>query len=133
MRRDNDLRKQRDREFVALYRKKVAQRFLSKKEIVRKELIAEVLAEGRPYYHVGFEYALSVVSRMKRGLSICHKKSLRRKMWMEIMGHVDTLMMRRPHYKLSEALAIVLAEYRASQFFMSHEYARKYLYRCVHS
>lgn len=131
MKRDVTLREERDRELIKMYRKQLSLHLKSDSRIVRHDIIRDVIMAGKPRCHVSFEYALRVISQLKRVGMLQPKMTVRRAMWREIMGHIDDIMSHHADYSLSKALMIVLSERRASQFFISQQYAYKLIYEVV--
>ncbi|MEF9924208.1 MAG: hypothetical protein RR061_07545 [Muribaculaceae bacterium] len=132
MKRDLKLREERDRELVRIYKEQLVFHFQHDEKLLRANVIKDVIKNGKPRYHVCFEYALRVLSLIKRNGDVPARMSIRRMMWYEILGHVDGLMQHHENYSLSDALAIVLRERRASQFFITTKYANKIIYEALH-
>lgn len=89
--------------------------------------IKKMLAECRPRYDVTFDYALRMMQLMLRDGKSCPAKGLKVEMWKEIACHVNETMERR-HCSLHKAVALVLAEKRASRYFLSYKQAAKIIH-----
>ena len=94
----------------------------------RGEVIDGVLAGGTPRYDVSYDYAVRVMYWMLRDHrpAPC-RRSLKRQMWEEISRHVRRTIERRG-CSIPEAVAVVLAEKKASRYFISQKQASKIIY-----
>ncbi|MCH5325719.1 MAG: hypothetical protein J1E29_00780 [Duncaniella sp.] len=81
--------------------------------------VARMAAESpAPCYYCTFTYALRMLRLLRHG-RLRLRRDRRLALWMEINTKVDRLLALRPGTSLPTALANVLAEGNASQFFIS--------------
>lgn len=84
-------------------------------------------------YDVSYDYALRMMYQMVRDGKPCSRRSkLKRQMWEEISLHVRRVMHRRK-CTIAEAVATVLAEQKASRYFLSKKQASKIIYHEIHN
>lgn len=119
-------RRLRNNTFVNYFRLAYREAILSGNYVSRRALIKKVIEESRPLFDVSYDYALSVIHKMRSG-KLTVKNPLKCRMWHEIYNYV-TDEMRRRDVTVGEALATVLAEKHASQFYISYIQASKILY-----
>ncbi len=119
-----DNKTMRNTELMRDYRRIMASDLASGGYVLQKELIRRVLTNSRPYYDATFDHALRMMQRMVRDGKPCNSKGIRREMWEEIKLHVEEVVSRRG-CNLADAVAIVLAEKRASRYFLSVKQAYK--------
>ena len=117
----------RNHRLLADYRRHLSSALSEGRYSNREQLVREVLRENRPPFDVSFDYALKVMYKMLRDKQECPARGLKRKMWLELQGHVEACMLRR-NYTIAEAVAKVLAEQRASRYFLSYKQASKIIY-----
>lgn len=83
----------------------------------QQELAAQAARSQAPCYYVTYDYALRVLSRMRRG-GRPDGDELRQRMYAEMEAKAAEIQRRRPQATLGQAVASVLAECRASAFFV---------------
>lgn len=128
MKKHNELLALRDRELVAGYKKILKEEFEKGAPINRREVVNRVIKESRPHFHVSYEHAYKVLSTIRNSENQVFRKTLRQQMWKELLTLVEEEMRERPYLNMGHALSRVLAEKRASRFYLSHEYCYKRLY-----
>lgn len=128
MKKHNELLALRDRELVAGYKKILKEEFEKGTPINRREVVNRVINESRPHFHVSYEHAYKVLSTIRNSENQVFRKTLRQQMWKELLTLVEEEMRERPYLNMGHALSRVLAEKRASRFYLSHEYCYKRLY-----
>lgn len=80
-----------------------------------------------------YDSRYNVIDRALRGGKPCSRRSkLKRQMWEEISLHVRRVMHRRK-CTIAEAVATVLAEQKASRYFLSKKQASKIIYHETHN
>ena len=128
MKKHNELLALRDRELVAGYKKILKEEFEKGAPINRREVVNRVIKESRPHFHVSYEHAYKVLRTIRNSENQVFRKTLRQQMWKELLTLVEEEMRERPYLNMGHALSRVLAEKRASRFYLSHEYCYKRLY-----
>lgn len=126
--RSNELLEMRNRELVASYKKKLKEEYAKNGAVNRRKVVERVIHESHPRFHVSYEHAYKVLSSGRRHRFNGFRLSLRRQMWLELLDLVEAEMRERPYLNMGHALSRVLAEKRASRFYLSPEYCYKYLY-----
>lgn len=121
----------RDAELLRDYRKKLGEAMKGSGVINRMKIIEEVLAEGRPRYYLRFSQAYNVMSRINHQGITGRKLTLKNQMWLEIYGKVQQMMEEDKGLAMHEALTRVLFDGRASRYFISPQYAYRYLYEAA--
>lgn len=121
MKTDNYLRRLRDEDFMQACRRVIS---ATKGNLTEADVAARAAAGPAPAYYVSFDYALRRLRGMGRGKERLRCPASRRRME-EIAERVER-MMRRHGISDSEALQRVLAEGRASSFFLSAGSARRF-------
>lgn len=125
MKLDFFLRQQRDRELCRDYRNTKERWIKEGIKFSDKELLMYVLENCRPHYHFSFEYARRMLKSVGiDGLCLC-KSTLHQAMWQEIAEKVKLLCARFPKKTLTGALSEVLADERASRYFLTYNYAKR--------
>lgn len=123
----------RNQELIGNWRRCLKDAFDSDGYDCRDNVIDKALACGKPRYDVSYDYALRMAQQMVRDGKPCPLSNrLKKLMWEEICGHVREAMRSR-HYTLARALAFVLAEKRASRYFISRKQASKIIYYEKHN
>lgn len=126
----NELLALRDRELTSAYKKFLKEEFLKGGNINRRKVVERTIHESRPHFHVSFEHAYKVLSTIKNhDAGQTFKLTLHQQMWKELLSLVNEEMVARPYLNMGHALSRVLAEKRASRFYLSHEYCYKRLYK----
>lgn len=133
MTQQRKMTRMRDEELLRDYREKLNKAMNSGEEINRHKIIKDVLYNCHPRYYLNFDQAYNVMSQIKNHGLPSRKLSLKQKMWLEIYDKVQKLITKHPDLAVHAALARVLLTERASRYFISEEYAYKYLYRVQHS
>ncbi len=118
----------RNRELLRDYRKALKDAYKNNPEINRRDIVRRVLLDGKPRYYVDFDHAYNVIMHINSKSHVSKKTRLKQAMWLEIYHKVKAEQEKRPSLSLSCALARVLASERASRYFISENYAYKYLY-----
>lgn len=122
----------RDSELTSAFKKFLKEEFLKGDKINRRKVIERTIHESRPHFHVSYEHAYKVLSTIRNhGTSQSFKLTLHQQMWQELLSLVEEEMAARPHLNMGHALSRVLAEKRASRFYLSHDYCYKRLYNIV--
>lgn len=122
----------RDNELLRDYREKLAEAMKRGGTINRKEIVREVLRDGHPRYYLNFDQAYNVMSQIKNHGMSGRKLTLKQQMWMEIYEKVQRESLKNPNLAIHAVLARVLLTERASRYFISENYAYKYLYDVQH-
>lgn len=122
----------RDRELTSAYKKFLKEEFLKGDKINRRQVIERTIHESRPHFHVSYEHAYKVLSSIRNhGAPQSFKLTLHQQMWQELLLLVEE-MNAHPYLSMGHALSRVLAEKRASRFYLSHNYCYKRLYKIEH-
>ena len=120
----------RDSELTSAYKKFLKEEFLRGDKISRHQVIERTIHESRPHFHVSYEHAYKVLSSIRNhGAPHSFKLTLHQQMWQELLTLVEEEMKARPYLSMGHALSRVLAEKRASRFYLSHDYCYKRLYK----
>lgn len=118
----------RNNELLKDYRCCLAEELSTGSYTGREDMIRRMLVKCQPKYDVSFDYALRVMYAMLRDGKPCPAKgSCKREMWEEIMRHTERIVGKRG-CSIADALATVLAEKRASRYFLSYKQASKIIY-----
>ena len=118
----------RNNELMLNWRASLRHTFESADALTRTGVIDNMLEGSRPRYDVSYEYAVRVMYRMIRdGLPCPARGPMKRQMWEEISRHVRRTM-ELHHCPIPEAVARVLAEQKASRYFLSRKQASKIIY-----
>ncbi len=118
----------RNKELLHDYRQALREAYDNNLSINRRELVKRVLLNGRPHYYVNFDHAYNVIMHINSKNEVAKKTKLKQEMWREIYRKVKAEQERHPTLSLSAALTRVLASERASRYYISEDYAYKYLY-----
>lgn len=124
----NEFLEMRNKELIASYKKILKEEFAKSGVVSRRRIVERVIYESHPRFHVSYEHAYKVLSTVRNHGFGGFKLSLRRQMWQELLELVEAEMKERPYLNFGHALSRVLAEKRASRFYISPEYCYKYLY-----
>lgn len=123
----------RNQELIQNWRRCLKEAFDTDAYDCRDNVLERALTHGTPRYDVSYDYALRMVYCMVRDGKPCPVTNpLKRMMWEEICRHVRRTAERRG-YKLADALATVLAEKKASRYFISKKQASKIIYHERHN
>lgn len=123
----------RNRELAAEFKRRLSGAFTSGNYQTREGLIDQMLRESRPKYDVSYDYAVRVMYAMVRDGKPCPaRRSNKQAMWEEIRRHVERVMDKR-RCSIPEAVATVLAEQKASRYFLSYKQASKIIYHEKHN
>lgn len=125
---ENELLEMRDHELAVAYKKLLKEEFAKGGKISRRHIVERVIHETHPHFHVSFEHAYKVLSTIKHHGVNNFKLTLRQQMWLELQSLVEEEMLARPYLNMGHALSRVLAEKRASRFYISPSYCYKRLY-----
>ena len=125
---DNDLLEMRNKELLACYKKFLKEEYDANKMVSRRRVVERVIFESRPRFHVTFSHAYKVLTSARNHGFGRFKLSLRRQMWRELLTLVEQEQVERPYLNFGHALSRVLAEKRASRFYLSPDYCYKFLY-----
>lgn len=118
----------RNQELMRDFKRRLSEAFASGHYKTRQKLIDNMLEESRPSYDVSYDYTVRMMYRMVRdGMPCPAKRTSKRAMWEEIRMHVEREIHRRS-CSIPEAVATVLAEQRASRYFLSYKQASKIIY-----
>lgn len=99
----------------------------------REKLIGEMLEGSTPKYDVSYDYAVRMMYAMVRDGKPCPARSgIKRAMWEEIRRHVARVLERR-RCTIPQAVETVLAEQKASRYFLSYKQASKIIYHEKHN
>ncbi|MBD5247314.1 MAG: hypothetical protein HDS54_04000 [Barnesiella sp.] len=124
---------QRNRDFMAAYRREMRAMFAKGEEMNVERIIARVVEQEAPGYYVSYRYARRAVGDlMERGVIDRYDGGLRRHSRRDMMieiGRKCAERMRERGMGLGQALTDVLVSERASSFFMTRAYARQLFYR----
>lgn len=112
----------RDNEFMEMYLKVLDFMFELGVSAPRRQAVNFTIMNGKPMYHVSYDRAYIVVSKLINHHINPVKQSLQSLMWEEIADKVKDLM-HKNGASLARALEFVLNNCRASRFFITPEYA----------
>ena len=132
MKRKREMTQLRDAELLRDYRQHLNAAMKRGGEINRMDVIRETLCQSTPRYYLNFDQAYSVMSQIKRHGSPMRKLTLKRQMWLEIYGKVQAEIQANHRLTVTQALARVLISGHASRYFISEQYAYRYLYTVQH-
>ena len=125
-------KKMRNQELMQDFKQHLAHAFEQGDYRTREELINKTLQSCRPKYDVSFDYALRMMYVMIRDGKPCPaRRKNKQEMWKEIRAHVVRTQKRR-NCTIAEAVASVLAEQKASRYFLSYKQASKIIYHEAH-
>lgn len=123
----------RNQELMANWQRSLKKAIETNRYDSRYNVIDRALRGGTPRYDVSYDYALRMMYQMVRDGKPCSRRSkLKRQMWEEISLHVRRVMRRRK-CTIAEAVATVLAEQKASRYFLSKKQASKIIYHETHN
>ena len=123
----------RNQELMANWQRSLKKAIETNRYDSRYNVIDRALRGGTPRYDVSYDYALRMMYQMVRDGKPCSRRSkLKRQMWEEISLHVRRVMHRRK-CTIAEAVATVLAEQKASRYFLSKKQASKIIYHEIHN
>lgn len=128
MKNQRELTKMRDAELLRDYRTKLNDALERGEEINRMKIINEVLLDCHPRYYLQFSQAYNVITRINHKGITGRKLSLKNEMWLEIYEKTKALMAENEGMVMHEALTRVLFDGRASRYFISPQYAYRYIY-----
>lgn len=116
----------RDESLMHDYRRNLMRAMRSDGPIDRDAVIRQTLTESRPRYYLNFDQSYYVICRLHNKGVTGRRLSLKQQMWREIYSKTiaEAEMNGIP---LSAALARVLSAGRASRYFISEQYATKYI------
>lgn len=118
----------RNQELMSTWRESLKSTFDAGSYEGRDALVKAVLTAGKPRYDVSYDYAVRMMYEMLRDGKPCPARSrLKKQMWEEIGEHVRRTMSQR-NCTIPEAVATVLAEQKASRYFLSKKQASKIIY-----
>ena len=125
----NELLALRDSELTSAYKRFLKEAFRKGGKINRKQVVERTIHESRPHFHVSYEHAYKVLSTIRnRGAKSAFRLTLHQQMWQELLSLVEEEMKQHPYLNMGHALSRVLAEKRASRFYLSSDYCYKRLY-----
>ncbi len=123
----------RNRELMSTWRESLKATFDADSYESRDALVKAVLTAGTPRYDVSYDYAVRMMYWMVRDGKPCPARGrLKKEMWEEICGHVRRTIKQRG-CTIPEAVATVLAEQKASRYFLSKKQASKIIYYESHN
>jgi len=113
---------ERDKEFNAIYRQVLNFMIEHKVPNARQAAVRFTVLHSHPHYHVSYDRAYIVVSKILKGQPFTARPSLRASMWLEIAKQVKYL---HDNHNISIARATewVIENCTASRFFISPEHA----------
>lgn len=112
-------RDERNRELTELYCEIYDSLRATRVKNLRRVALGIALATGSPRYHVGYDRAYEVVTRLLHDDGrITFKCNLNREMWLDIAGKVK-LLMGEGRLSAAQAIEIVLEQCRASRFYLT--------------
>lgn len=112
-------RDERNRELTELYCEIYDNLRATRVKNLRRVALGIALATGSPRYHVGYDRAYDVVTRLLRDDGrISFKCNLNREMWLDIAGKVK-LLIGEGRLSAAQAIEIVLEQCRASRFYLT--------------
>mgnify|MGYP003308829092 CR=1 FL=1 len=117
----------RDNEFMKHYREVLDLMMEQGVPDARKAAIDFTVLNSRPHYHVSFDRAYVVVSKILNSSYHPAKPTLQTLMWNEIADKVSQLIATK-RLSIARALQFVLEHCRASRFFISPQYAYFHLH-----
>lgn len=124
----NELLELRNKELVDSYKRILKDEYAKNSVVNRRKVVDRVIHESHPHFHVSFPHAYKVLSTIRHHGSKGFRQTLRQQMWHELYLLVIDEMRRLPLLSFGNAISRVLAEKRASRFFLSHDYCYKFLY-----
>ena len=123
----------RNQELMANWRSSLKKAIETNRYDSRYSVIDQALRGGTPRYDVSYDYALRMMYQMVRDGKPCSRRNpLKRQMWEEICRHVRRVVDKRK-CTIPEAVATVLAEQKASRYFLSKKQASKIIYHEIHN
>ncbi len=123
----------RNRELMSTWRERLKSTFDAGNYESRDALVKAVLTAGTPRYDVSYDYAVRMMYEMVRDGKPCPARGrLKKQMWEEIGEHVRRTVSQR-NCTIPEAVATVLAEQKASRYFLSKKQASKIIYYESHN
>lgn len=117
----------RDKEFLDMYHEALMLMTSSGVANARRAAILYTIYNGKPHYHVSYERAYLLVCRILKSGNVPIQNPRLRAMWGEIAGHVRHLVNDRG-ISISKAVEFVIANCRASRFYISEEYGWRHTY-----
>lgn len=121
------MKNMRDKEFLDMYHEALILMSQSGVSDARRAAIIYTIYNGKPHYHVSYERAYLLVCRILKSGNVPIQNPRLRVMWGEIAGHVRNLVQSRK-ISISRAVEFVIANCRASRFFISEEYGWRHTY-----
>lgn len=119
----------RDQELLYAYKKFLKEEYEKGIPVNRRKVIERAIFESRPHFHVSFEHAYKVLTTIRNHGTTSFRCTLHQQMWQELLSLVNEEMQARPYLNMSNALSRVLADKRASRFYLSPDYCYKRLYK----
>ena len=98
-----------------------------------KELINHVITHCQPPYHLTYDYAYRIAKVLLNEHRNPSVLSLKQQMWYEFAGQVKNYLQRHPNSALETAVSEVLANCRASRYFISYHTARRVINKQKHA
>lgn len=93
------------------------------------QLVEETVMSNAPSYYIGYGYARRMLSLYRKGKLPTNYNKLRRLMIAEIARKIDRINRKKGTHSEGKALIKVLAEGKASRFFISPTSAMRLIYR----
>ena len=125
MKLDFFLREQRDNELRADYYRTKEKWDCEGRSYSNRALLEYVLDTGHPHYHFSFDYARRMLNKVGLDGFLHCKSTLHQAMWHEIADKVAILRRKFPEKTVTEALSLVLADGRASKYYLKYNYAKR--------
>lgn len=124
-----DEAKKRQQDFKKIFNSLLKKHHRNGKAPTLSAVITETIMSGAPSYYVGYDHARRTLSMYRRGLLPKNYNRLRRKMIAEIAHKIDRINRKKGIHAEGEALTRVLAEGKASRFFISPQSALRIIYK----
>ena len=121
------MKQMRDKEFLDMYHEALMLMTSSGVTDARRAAILYTIYNGKPHFHVSYERAYLLVCRILKSGNVPIQNPRLRAMWGEIAGHVRHLVYDRG-ISISMAVEFVIANCRASRFYISEEYGWRHTY-----
>ena len=129
MKTDYNLIRQRDARLWRDYYNTRNEWYDSHRIFTEEELINHVITHCHPPYHITYDYALRITKILLEEHRNPARLTLKQQMWFEFAAKVHALLDRRKNGDLESAVADVLAQGKASRYFITRHSARRILAR----
>ena len=118
-----ELREIRDQDFKCECRRQTKMAFERGEIPSAGEIVARAVGCDAPGYYLDYDYALTTLYRVRNGMK--PRRHEKRLMWDEIEGKVNAVIASGEELTIAAALNRVLADERASRYFITPGYGKK--------